>query len=87
MTVRNNPASTEPKEPQAMTVRFENSEYFRSHFRTPRGRGSWAFSKSAKADVSEMFFSSSMSFSEAKAWVRKQEWATSDPDATVFVQP
>lgn len=59
-----------------MTATFHTAEYELSHGRKPRGRGSWAF----YVDGDELpVFSPSMTYTDAKRWVRAQH-----PDATDF---
>lgn len=59
-----------------MTVRFDTSDFRRSHMKEPKGRGCWAF---APDTTGEWIFSPMMTFTEAKAWAREQA-----PEATVF---
>jgi hypothetical protein len=57
-------------------AKFNSEDFFRAHFKKPRGMGCWAF----KADNSnEWIFSSFMSFSDAKKWAKEQA-----PDAKEF---
>lgn len=55
---------------------FDTTEYQRSHGKAPRGTGSWAF----KVDQDHFYvFSPSMTFTEAKRWVARQ-----NPEARTF---
>lgn len=65
-------------------VRFSTREFFRSHGKEPRGRGSWAFQVE---DTTKVVFSPSMTFSEAKAWMRKQVAAARNENVYVDVLP
>jgi hypothetical protein len=51
-----------------MTVRFDTSEFFRSHCRQPKGRGCWAFCFDNSNEP--RFAPGSMSFAEAKVWAK-----------------
>lgn len=66
-----------------MTVKFDTSEYERSHSHSPRGRGAWAFSTERDPDVltDAVKWSPSMTYTEAKAWARRQFASTE----TVYV--
>ena len=69
-------------------VTFETSPFMRSHFHSPRGRGSWAFSTESNPDVlgPTMLWSPSMTFGEAKSWARQQVQGRGRR-LTLFVQP
>jgi hypothetical protein len=57
--------------PRKIIISFDTKPWVRSHCQEPRGRGSWAFS----IDGGEALFSPSMTYSEAKAWVRAKALA------------
>jgi hypothetical protein len=59
-----------------MPAEFDTREYEASHGQKPRGRGSWAFQ--VEDDILPVF-SPSMTYTEAKRWVRQQ-----NPDARYF---
>lgn len=69
-----------------MTVHFDTSPFTRSHGTEPRGRGSWAFADNARGD--RAVFSPSMTFAEARRWM-KAKLAADGVTGTVvvFVQP
>lgn len=70
-------------------ISFDTSEFQRSHLRTPRGRGSWAFTfgnRTPNNDLSDVLFSPSGTFTEAKAWARI-EAARLGFVGTIFAQP
>lgn len=48
-----------------------DSEYFRSHQKSPRGRGGWAFAFARNAPIEDVVFAPSMTYREACAWVKK----------------
>lgn len=56
--------------------RFDTADYKRSHGKEPRGTGQWAFRAGMHT---EFVFSPSMSYADAKKWVREQF-----PTATYF---
>jgi len=58
-------------------AKFDNSEYKRSHFKAPKGEGSWAFMPD---NSDEWMFSPCMSFSEAKRWAEDRA-----PEAKSFM--
>lgn len=62
-----------------MKVEFDTSPFYRSHRKEPKGYGSWAFGPDYNADVSECLFSPSMTYTQAKKWVKEQI-----PDARIF---
>lgn len=62
-----------------MKTEFNTIEWIMSHSNTPRGRGSWAFATSRRADIDDVKLSPSMTYSEAKKWA-KQKF----PDAPVI---
>lgn len=78
-------------------IDIDNSPFVRSHMRNPSGRGSWAFSLQANPrDVlTDVVFTPSMTYSDAKVWVkawfRAQQAAGAFPrdlsDVTLFAQP
>lgn len=52
-----------------MSVKFDTSDYFRSHGKAPKGTGQWAFRPAAdKAWV----FSPCMTYTQAKSWAVAQ---------------
>lgn len=53
-----------------MKTRIETREYENSHGHGPRGRGSWAFQ--VGSDVTDVLWSPSMTYTEAKKWAREQ---------------
>lgn len=52
-----------------MRIEFNDTQYQFSHGRTPRGRGSWAFEIRG---LDGIHFSPSMTYGEAKRWMREQ---------------
>lgn len=57
-------------------ITFDTSDYYNSHLREPRGRGSWAFMLESDFRSGENYFenikwSPSMTYGEAKKWARK----------------
>lgn len=48
-------------------LEFTTREFERSHFRAPRGQGCWAF-----LVCGETYWSPSMTYGEAKKWLRGQ---------------
>ena len=75
-------------------VRFLNDQFFRSHGALPKGCGGWAFKVEHASTVGmvegEVFFSPSMTFTEAKAWMTQQVRREAAEDARnvfVSVQP
>jgi len=63
-------------------IQVHTAEYRRSHMKEPRGRGSWAF----RVDT-EIPWSPSMTYADAKAWARAQiaERAAGTAAPVVFV--
>lgn len=57
-------------------VEFDASDYRRTHFKAPKGRGVWAFSPNT---TGEWMFSPFMTFTDAKEWAQEQA-----PEATIF---
>jgi hypothetical protein len=58
--------------PTPLRIRFDDSEFQRSHRRAPRGRGSWAFSMLRQPDplANEVHFSpGGMTLAEARKWI------------------
>jgi hypothetical protein len=53
-----------------MHLEFSISQFVRSHGRNPKGRGSWAFA--VKDLGGEVIFTPSMTFAEAKVWIRNR---------------
>jgi hypothetical protein len=51
-----------------MKIEFNTVEFEFSHGRKPKGRGSWAFSGTRNPRIEDVFFSPSMTYSEAKRW-------------------
>ena len=82
-------------------IEIDDSPFIRSHMRSPRGRGSWAFTigqpdyRDVQKDV--IFTPGGMSWSEAKVWIkawfRDQQIAGRFPSAadlrhvTLYAQP
>jgi hypothetical protein len=58
-----------------LKVEFDTAPFERSHGRSPRGRGSWAFGLTPNPDVcnsTECFFSpGGMTLAEARKWARE----------------
>ena len=58
-------------------IEFNTRKYETSHLTTPRGRGSWAFQptsayfKNGDYDSEQTLWSPSMTYTEAKAWARR----------------
>jgi hypothetical protein len=50
-------------------IELDTTEYRQSHLREPRGRGAWAF---YVGDDLEPLWSPSMTYTEAKRWLREQ---------------
>ena len=68
------------KRENAMKTFFDSRDYERSHGKKPRGVGVWAFMPDNSGDPADWLFSPSMSFAQAKAWVKAQrpdvqDWA------------
>lgn len=61
-----------------MATTFDTTPFVRSHNKQPKGLGSWAFAPEADSDVNDMYFSPSLTYTEAKKWFKKQV-----PDAVV----
>jgi hypothetical protein len=57
-----------------MPFTFITDEYEFSHGRTPRGRGSWAFSIHRNPDVmgNDILWSPSMTYADAKRWAKAE---------------
>jgi hypothetical protein len=60
-----------------MSIEIDTSEYVRSHFRQPRGEGSWAFRVTVINPASGSFstdreptFTPSMRYTDAKVWIK-----------------
>ena len=55
------------------TLEVDDTPFVRSHGRKPTGRGSWAFSLQfdPRDILNDVVFSPSLTFTEAKAWVKK----------------
>ena len=51
---------------------FSTRQFQFSHGRVPKGRGSWAFSIRELDNGRRQFFSPSMTYGEAKAWIKNQ---------------
>jgi hypothetical protein len=64
---------------------FNTGRFQLSHGRTPKGRGSWCFTV-RELDASREFFSPSMTYSEAKAWIKNQLRPLIPADYTGTVQ-
>lgn len=63
-------------------IQFHTNEYRRSHMREPHGRGSWAFRVGT-----DILWSPSMTYTQAKAWAREQlaERAASTSAPVIYV--
>ena len=69
---------------------FNTSPWFASHGSPPRGRGSWAFSfvRDYHDVLTEVCFTPSMTYGEAKKWITGQAKRCGVPRGTMFfVQP
>lgn len=56
---------------KSFKVLFDTSPYENSYMQPPRGRGSWAFAFVRRnAQLDDMIWSPSMTYGEAKRWVR-----------------
>lgn len=60
-------------------AQFDTTEYKRSHFKAPKGRGMWAFMPENSGDPADWLFSPDMTFAEAKRWAQEQR-----PDVKTF---
>lgn len=54
-----------------MRVVFNTTQYVNSHGHEPRGRGTWAFFGDRRMRIEDAIWSPSMTYTEAKAWMRK----------------
>lgn len=54
-----------------MAVEFNTTDYVFSHGHTPRGRGSWAFFPTSACRIEDAIWSPSMTYTEAKRWVKQ----------------
>jgi hypothetical protein len=64
-----------------LTVKFDPTQFVRSHMEQPKGRGSWAFSLEERpADV---VFSPSMTLADARKWMTARVRQMSDIPADV----
>ena len=76
-----------------MKVGFDDTPFRTSHWTSPKGRGSWAFSTEKNPDPTNpdacWFTPGGMTFTEAKAWARKEVARRFGADArgVVYVQP
>lgn len=52
-------------------IEMETIEFERSHGRTPRGRGSWAFSFMQRPDIDDILWTPSMTYSAACAYIKR----------------
>lgn len=52
---------------QKITFDFNTAEFCTAHGKEPRGRGSWAFAFEGREPV----FSPSMTYAEAKRWIKE----------------
>ena len=69
-----------------MAIEFNTREYVFSHGKTPRGRGSWAFFPSNAFVLDEaMWAPSSITYADAKRWVREDLKARNVTTATIYV--
>jgi hypothetical protein len=66
-----------------MQIEFLTTTYEWSTGKAPRGRGSWAFTTSETRD--EVFFSPSMTYTEARAWMTAKLRAMAPADFAGFV--
>jgi hypothetical protein len=68
-----------------ITVRFDTRKWVASHGCSPKGRGSWAFNLDEMP--AKIFFSPSMTLTDAKKWATSQVRAMDLPDflTTVWV--
>lgn len=63
-------------------IEFITTPYEIAHGKSPKGRGSWAFSIDKNASYEDVFFTRSMTYSEAKKVVMKHFEGKTD---TLFV--
>ncbi len=75
-----------------MAITFNDGPFITSHGRSPKGRGSWAFADCPDPDMNEVIFTPSMTYTEAKTWMRKHLKREYGIDArmegvTVYVLP
>ena len=69
-------------------MEFNTSQYKRSHGKTPRGRGSWAFFFDRSMRIEDVYFTPSCTYAEAKKFAReeaKRRYGTCHADGVVFV--
>ena len=59
-----------------MTVKFDTTDYVRSHMESPRGRGGWMFgldmAEVDRGEYGNVLCSPSMTYTDAKKWARKE---------------
>lgn len=55
-----------------VTVEFRTVEYTCNHGAEPRGRGSWAFCEERLPLNKELLWTPSLTYGEAKKWVREE---------------
>jgi hypothetical protein len=65
------------KQARPAVVTVTADDYTRSHGKTPRGRGCWAFeptlySACGQSATADIVFSPCMTYTEAKRWAREQ---------------
>jgi hypothetical protein len=77
------------QENRKMAIRFDTTQFRVSHCAEPKGRGSWMFEREASHGMPARTFTSPawMTFTEARAWARKQVQAEGFQDAVVHVMP
>lgn len=69
------------------TIKFDTKPWTNSHMDAPKGRGSWAFQIDG-ASKDDVIFSPSMTYSEAKSWMRakvRELNVTPDADNEIWV--
>jgi hypothetical protein len=66
-----------------MRFEFDTSEYRLSHVHNPRGRGTWAFGiNSRDPEPGQVLWSPSMTYTEAKAWAKRELRLCGHPSLT-----
>ena len=67
---------------KTLSIKFDTAPYCRSHFKNPKGHGSWAFS----VDRAEPVFSPSMTtFADAKKWIVEKVRREAPTDAKFVI--
>lgn len=69
------------------TIDIDTSDYTRSHGTNPKGRGGWAFSTYPNPQLDDVFFTPSMTYSDAKVWAKAHARANYPTADTLYVQP